>query len=110
VIADAFENDDIERLEQTFEEGGFRVHKKEVLNFNVKHAMQLDKPRVQKLIASITSNAVLTGFLRNFFAIADESQTYRELGKTKGYICYVLRLADYDMPTKAASQMGQSVL
>ncbi len=73
MIADAFEKSEIQSMEQTFKDKGFLIHKKEVLNFNIKHAMQLDKPRVSKLIASMTSNKVIQMFLKNFFALADES-------------------------------------
>ena len=82
---------EIETLELTFQECGFSIHKKELLNFNVKYAMQLDQPRVEEIIASISSNRVIKKFLRNFLAEAEESKTYKELGNTKDYICYVLK-------------------
>ena len=51
IIADAFEKTDIELIEAKFtKEHDFAIHKKEVITFNVKHAMQLDKPRIEKLI------------------------------------------------------------
>ena len=53
--------------------------------------MQLDQPRVEEIIASISSNMVIKKFLRNFLAEAEESKTYKELGNTKDYICYVLK-------------------
>jgi hypothetical protein len=56
--------------------------------------MQLDKARVEKVIAGITSNATGKTVLRDFFAEADESRTYRELGISKDYICYVLKCSD----------------
>ena len=54
MIADIFDNKDIDRTEAAFKEHGFTIHKKEIITFNVKHAMQLDKPRVEKIIASIS--------------------------------------------------------
>jgi hypothetical protein len=53
--------------------------------------MQLDKPRVLKIINSISHNTIVKRFLKNFFALAEESKTFSELGKTKEYICYVLK-------------------
>ena len=92
VIADIFEKQDIEKIERSFINHGYSLHKKEVITFNVKHAMQLDKPRVEKIISNITSNEFLKRFLRNYFGSAEQSKTYEELGKTKEYICYVLKL------------------
>lgn len=51
VIADAFEKSAVERVETDFIEAGFIIQKKEVITFMVKHAMQLDKPRVEKMIS-----------------------------------------------------------
>jgi hypothetical protein len=70
---------------------GFTINKKEIITFNVKHAMQLDKPRVEKLIASISTNQVFRRFLRNFFSSAEGSRVWEELVKSKEYICYVLK-------------------
>jgi hypothetical protein len=92
VIADVFAKSEIEGYEKTFGSSGFKIQKKEVITFNVKHAMQLDKPRVEKYINLISMNPVIKMFLRNFFASAEESKTYQELGKNKEYICYVLKL------------------
>lgn len=49
VIADVFEKSEIETIEAKFS-SIFTIQKKEVITFNVKHAMQLDKPRVEKMI------------------------------------------------------------
>lgn len=55
VIADTFYKSDIDKIEDKFtKEHGFYIHKKEVITFNVRHAMQLDKPRVEKMIQSIS--------------------------------------------------------
>jgi hypothetical protein len=71
---------------------GFNINKKEIITFNVKHALQLDKPRVEKLIGGISqSNRVVRRFLRNFFSSAEGSRVWNELGKRKEYICYVLK-------------------
>jgi hypothetical protein len=53
--------------------------------------MQLDKPRVEKVISSISENKIVKRFLRNFFASAEGSKTFEALGKSKEYICYVLK-------------------
>lgn len=51
VIADLFEKKDIERIENNiFKEQNFFIEKKDVITFNVKHAMNLDKPRVEKIV------------------------------------------------------------
>lgn len=81
----------MEKTEQVFQEAGYKVEKKDVLTFNVKHAMNLDKPRLERLIQSISENQYVGRVLRNFLASAEDSKTFRELGKTKDYICYVLR-------------------
>ena len=91
MIADIFDKNEIEMIEANFSDQGFKIHKKEVITFNVKHAMQLDKPRVEKYIGLISTNHIVKRFLRNFFASADESKTFNELGRSKEYICYVLK-------------------
>ena len=91
VIGDIFDKSQIPELESLFLGHGFTINKKEIITFNVKHAMQLDKPRVEKLIASISTNLVLRRFLRNFFSSAEGSRVWEELGKSKEYICYVLK-------------------
>ena len=91
VIGDIFDKSQIPELESLFLRHGFNINKKEIITFNVKHAMQLDKPRVEKLIASISTNLVLRRFLRNFFSSAEGSRIWEELGKSKEYICYVLK-------------------
>ena len=64
---------------------------KEIITINVKHAMNLDKPRIEKIVTSISDNQLVRRITRNFLASAEGSKTYEELGKTKDYICYVLR-------------------
>lgn len=91
VIADIFDKQEIDSVEQAYLEAGFTINKKEVITFNVKYAMQLDKPRVEKYINLISTNALVKRFLRNFFAIAEDSKTYLELGRSKEYICYILK-------------------
>ena len=91
VIGDIFDKSQIPELESLFLRHGFNINKKEIITFNVKHAMQLDKPRVEKLIASISTSLVLRRFLRNFFSSAEGSRIWEELGKSKEYICYVLK-------------------
>jgi len=91
VIADIFEKAEIEEIEREYVNSGFKIHKKEVITFNVKHAMQLDKSRVEKYISLISTNILIKRFLRNFLGSAEESRTYSQLGKTKEYICYVLK-------------------
>jgi hypothetical protein len=58
VIADIFDKREVEKIEAQFKEY-FSVQKKEIITHNVKHAMQLDKPRIEKLISSITENKVI---------------------------------------------------
>ena len=91
VIGDIFDKSQIPELESLFLTHGFNINKKEIITFNVKHALQLDKPRVEKLISSISTNLVLRRFLRNFFSSAEGSKIWEELGKSKEYICYVLK-------------------
>lgn len=57
--------------------------------------MNLDKERVETLIKNISENAFIQKILRNVFASAEGSNTYNELGKTKEYICYVLKKIDF---------------
>ena len=83
VIGDIFDKSQIPELESLFLRHGFTINKKEIITFNVKHALQLDKPRVEKLIASISTNLVLRRFLRNFFSSAEGSRVWEELGKSK---------------------------
>lgn len=54
--------------------------------------MNLDKERVEQIIHSISDSVCMTKLLRGFFASSAGSRTYDELGKTKEYICYILRL------------------
>ncbi len=92
IIADIFDKNEGEkaRLENLMKDY-FKIEKKEVITFNVKHAMSLDKPRIEKIITTSTEIPSVRKMLRNFLASAEGSNTYNELGKTKDYICYVLR-------------------
>lgn len=95
VIADTFEKSDLEKVETKFAlDHEFFIHKKEVITFNVRHAMQLDKPKIEKLIQRIpgaTMNKVVHRIFRNFLSSGEQSKTFEDLGKTKEYICYVLK-------------------
>ena len=96
VIADSFDKTEIANNERKLssEENGFVISKKEVITFNVKHSMQLDKPRIEKMISHMflaTANQVVHRVFRNFLASGEQSKTYEDLGKTKDYICYVLK-------------------
>lgn len=90
VIADVFDKTETETIEAKFS-SIFTIQKKEVITFNVKHAMQLDKPRVEKMIGQLSGNQVVTRILRNLLSSGEQSKTFEELGKTKEYICYVLK-------------------
>jgi ubiquinone/menaquinone biosynthesis C-methylase UbiE len=90
VIADIFEKKDIEKTEALLKEF-FIIEKKDTLTINVRHAMNLDKPRIEKLVHQITDIQLLRKIMRNFLASAEASRTYSDLGKTKDYLCYVLR-------------------
>jgi len=68
-----------------------KLRKKEVITINVRHAMQLDKERVENIVSSISDSLLMTKLMRGFFASAEGSRTYDQLGKTKEYICYALR-------------------
>lgn len=48
VIADIFDKKDTDRLESIFKEY-FIIEKKEIITINVKHAMNLDKTRIDKI-------------------------------------------------------------
>lgn len=91
IVCDIFAKRNIEKIESKFKEY-FYIEKKEVITINVKHAMNLDRQRIEKIIKSISGNTCITKLLRGFFASADGSRTYNELGKSKEYICYVLKL------------------
>lgn len=53
VIADSFDKNEVGAIESKLAsiENGFVISKKEVITFNVKHSMQLDKPRIEKMIS-----------------------------------------------------------
>ena len=53
VIADSFDKSEVAAIESKLAtiENGFVISKKEVITFNVKHSMQLDKPRIEKMIS-----------------------------------------------------------
>ncbi len=94
VFTDAFEKVDISTLEEKFAQSEFAINKKEVITFNVRHAMQLDKTRIEKLISHLpgaTYNKVINRIFRNFLGSAEQSKTFEDLGKAKDYICYVLK-------------------
>lgn len=55
--------------------------------------MHLDKPRIENMISKITENKIIKKILRNFFSSAEGSKTYNELGNTKDYVCYKLRVS-----------------
>jgi hypothetical protein len=46
VIADIFHKQSLLSLEKIFSDHKFVMHKKEVITFNVKHALNLDRARV----------------------------------------------------------------
>ncbi|CDW84341.1 UNKNOWN [Stylonychia lemnae] len=90
VIADIFEKKDIERTETLFKEF-FEIEKKEVITINVKHSINLDKPRAERLLQMISENKYVRKIMANFLGLAEESKTFQELGKSNEYICYVLK-------------------
>lgn len=53
--------------------------------------MKLDKDRVEKIVDQISSNLPVRKLMRGFFASAEGSRTFNNLGTSKEYICYVLR-------------------
>lgn len=55
IVADIFKRRDIEKVEKIFSEY-FIIEKKDVITFNAKHALNLDKPRVEKVISKISTN------------------------------------------------------
>ena len=77
ILADIFEKKETEqtRLEAMMKEY-FTIEKKEIITINVKHAMNLDKPRIEKIVNSTTEFEFGRKILRNFLASADGSQTY----------------------------------
>lgn len=73
VIADSFDKNEIANIEKKLsaDDNGFVISKKEVITFNVKHSMQLDKPRIEKMISHMilaTANQVVHRVFRNFMA------------------------------------------
>ena len=73
VIADSFDKNEVANIESRLasQENGFVISKKEVITFNVKHSMQLDKPRIEKMISHMilaTANQVVHRVFRNFMA------------------------------------------
>jgi hypothetical protein len=98
VVADIFERTGSRdpcppHAEQLFAAAGFAIEKKEVITINVKYAMNLDKPRIEKIVSGISENKWVKHIMRNFLASAEDSKTFTELGKVKDYIYYVLRPA-----------------
>ena len=68
VITDLFPKAALPSLERLFSSAHFSVHKKEVITFNVKHALNLDKPRVSKLLSNnFPGNVLVQRIMRNFF-------------------------------------------
>ena len=55
VVADIFEEKSIARTESLMNEY-FSIEKKEIITINVKHAMNLDKERVENIVASRSSS------------------------------------------------------
>jgi hypothetical protein len=90
VIADIFNKKDIDNIESKFRDY-FAIEKKEVITINVKHAMNLDKPRIEKIIHSLSGSICMRKLLKAFFASTEGSKTYKDLGNTSDYVCYVLR-------------------
>jgi len=56
IIADFFENTQIKTVESLLKKHFF-IEKKEQITFQVKHAMSLDKPRIDKIASKITKNS-----------------------------------------------------
>jgi hypothetical protein len=50
IILDIFDKRDVERTETIFRDAQYALDKKEILTINVKHAMNLDKQRQERLI------------------------------------------------------------
>ena len=75
IICDIFDKREVYEIEKLFDKY-FDFEKKEVITINVRHAMSLDKPRVEKIIKSITAYCFtnecnfLTKFLKRFFGYA----------------------------------------
>ena len=88
----------------------FHIEKKEVITINVKHAMYLDKQRITNIIKSISDNSCISKLLKEFFAHADGSRTFNELGKSKEYICYVLTPKISSKARKTHMSLKASVL
>eukprot|EP00347_Sterkiella_histriomuscorum_P022129 403331581 len=111
VIADIFDKQTLPEIERLFS-SLYRIDRQESITINVKHSMNLDKPRIEKLINSISENKIIVKILRNFFASAEGSKTFDELGKTKEYLCYVLKKQDSqdDSPVRNSSSKKQGVM
>lgn len=75
IICDIFEKKHIEKYELRFQEY-FIIEKKEIITINVKHAMNLDRHRISKIIKSISDNGCITKLLKEFLASADGSKTH----------------------------------
>jgi hypothetical protein len=91
IVADIFDKKQVDSMESLFQEY-FIIEKKEVITFNVKHAIILGHDRTDKIVSSLSHGYnFLERFFQGFFVSKDTSKTFCELGKTKDYICYVLR-------------------
>lgn len=69
IIADVFDKKDSEKIESLMKEY-FIVEKKESITINVKHAMNLDKERVENIVSSMTDSLFMRKIMRGFFASA----------------------------------------
>jgi hypothetical protein len=90
VIADIFEKGDVATFESELEQR-FRIVGKENITLNVKHALNLDKTRVEKIISGFYDNRFIKQIMRNFLASAEKSETFEQLGVSKDYLCYTLK-------------------
>ena len=69
-MADYFEKRIVEKVETQLKEY-FEIEKKDIITFNVKHAMRLDKDRIDKLVERISKRKISQKVLRNMFAQAN---------------------------------------
>ena len=58
VVADIVDEKDIARTESIMNEF-FSIEKKEIITINVRHAMNLDKERIETIIAKRSSSALI---------------------------------------------------
>ena len=90
IIADIFNKKEVKETEILLRKY-FHIEKKEIITVNVKYAMQLDMPRIDKLIKDLHQFQIFNKILNEVFSQAYTSKTYNDLQNKSDYIVYILK-------------------